>query len=384
MAADCAEPIQQTDKGTGVNSYRDIACQYCVEDLPGADRPGARLQKILDALQSGNPVTRLALEFLQRQDLEALHRLATGVLSYDRFRELALAEQSDRVAAAAIAKREREAEARARIAEKRVQEAALRARREEAQKKAEVEQLARESDPKYIAKQINRALCDRYRIHGFVEQRCIGRLMKILKTVDAGQRLSESDFVWLSTVAEAYFSNVLRSAYHLLEAAFFASEFKQKHDPWLAVNASSHYRKAGYANRAISLLSTVKLDKVKSAKLKSALCTTHGGAMRDLDRWDEALSLGEQAHELRSDDYRPCTLLGAIYMETGHYSLGQAWYAKAEERGAPTDHIDQELHHIFFHANKAKQEEMRAFLLNEDPRRYAWVNSKSKTPIRRN
>jgi hypothetical protein len=42
-------------------------------------------------------------------------------LSYDRFQESALAEQTDWIAAAAIAKREREAEERARIAEKRAE-----------------------------------------------------------------------------------------------------------------------------------------------------------------------------------------------------------------------------------------------------------------------
>ena len=62
-------------------------------------------------------------------------------------------------------------------------------------------------------------------------------------------------------------------------------------------------------------------------------------------------------------------------MEKGEYSLGRAWYAKAEERGATTDHIDQELRQIFFRANKAKQAELRVFLLNEDPYRYAWVNT---------
>ena len=45
--------------------------------------------------------------------------------------------------------------------------------------------------------------------------------------------------------------------------------------------------------------------------------------MRDLEHWDEALCLGEKAHALKADNYRPCTLLGAIHMETGNYSLGQ-------------------------------------------------------------
>jgi hypothetical protein len=97
--------------------------------------------------------------------------------------------------------------------------------------------------------------------------------------------------------------------------------------------------------------------------------------MRDLGRWNEALRLGEQAHG-SPDDYRPCTLLGAVHMEMGDYGLGQAWCAKAVERGATTDSVDQELRSIFFRAAQVKQAEMREFLLRQDPVRYAWVRPK--------
>ena len=66
-------------------------------------------------------------------------------------------------------------------------------------------------------------------------------------------------------------------------------------------------------------------------------------------------------------------------METGNYSVGQEWYAKAVERGATVDSVDQDLRNIFFRADKSKQAEMRAFLLSDDPVRYAWVTSRTKT-----
>jgi hypothetical protein len=89
------------------------------------------------------------------------------------------------------------------------------------------------------------------------------------------------------------------------------------------------------------------------------------------------LQLGEQAHAFRPDDYRPCTLLGAIHMETGNYPLGREWYEKAVERGATEDAVDQDLRHIYFRAERNKQMELRAFLLSEDPVRYAWVKAKA-------
>jgi len=202
--------------------------------------------------------------------------------------------------------------------------------------------------------------------------------MKILKSVDAGQRLTEEDFIWLSTTAEKYFSEELRAAYHRLEAEFFVNELEKTRDPWMAVNASAHYRKCNQARAAKSLLDTISVDHQRSPKLKAALCTTHGGVMRDLSRWDEAISLGERAHVLRPDDYRPCTLLGAIHMETGRYDLGQEWYAKAVERGATIKSVDQDLRTIFFRADPTKQADMRAFLLREDTVRYEWAKHQAK------
>ena len=347
------------------SSYRDTALRYCVDDLPGANLPGARLQNILDSLRLGKPVTPLALAFLQEQGLEALYRLSTGALPYDSFRELALAEQSVRVEAATAARLVREAEERAR-------EAAM-------WKKVEQARRARESDPKYIAKLKQKELRSRYGIHFYVEQDYFSQLMDILKRVDAGQRLSVEDFVWLSSVGEDYFTEELQAAYHRLEADFFAGEFKKTHDPWAAVNASGHYRKCNCAGKASSLLETINVEQQKSLKLKSALCTTHGGVMRDLGRRNEALQLGEKAHAFKPDDYRPCTLLGAVHYDMGNYHLGAEWFAKAVERGAKEEDVDQELRNIFFRIDSTKkQEEMRKFLLDHDPIRYAWVRSKAK------
>ncbi len=99
--------------------------------------------------------------------------------------------------------------------------------------------------------------------------------MNILRAVDANQRLSEDDVVWLSAAGEEYFSDQLRAAYHRLEADFFASEYQKTRDPWMAVNASGHYRKCDCARDADSLLGTINVEQLKSPK--ATLCTTRGG-----------------------------------------------------------------------------------------------------------
>jgi len=134
-----------------------------------------------------------------------------------------------------------------------------------------------------------------------------------------------------------------------------------------------------FARDADAILRTIRVEQQKSLKLKSALCTTHGGVMRDLKHWDEALRLGEKAHAFRPDDYRPCTLLGAVHMETGNCNLGWEWYDKAIKRGATVDSVDQDLRNIFFRANHAEQKEMSDFLLRIDPIRYEWARPKAKT-----
>ena len=347
-------------------SYREIAHHYCVEDLASASIPSSRLQQILECIRLGKPVTPLSAKFLQQQHLDALHRLAAGSLSYDQFLELARAEQTVRIEAATTARVAKEADDLAR-------QAAELARMENVYAQVEAARQIRESDPKYIAKIKNRELRNRYGLNHFVEEQCFSRLMAILRTADAGRRLSEDDFVWLSSVGEDYFSNELRVAYHRLEAEFFVSEFKKTMDPWSAVTASGHFRKGDSSREAHALLVNINVEQQKSAKLKAALCTTHGGAMRDMRQWDDALRLGERAHAFRPMDFRPCTLLGAIHMETGSFDLGQEWYAKAVERGATSESVDQDLRKIFFRAEPTRQAEMRAFLLNDDPVRYAWV-----------
>ena len=89
-------------------SHLETALHFCVQDLPGATIPCANLQKILETLRQAKPVTRLSLEFLKKHGLAALHSFAIGELSYERFRQLALAEQSLRIEAAMAASQARE------------------------------------------------------------------------------------------------------------------------------------------------------------------------------------------------------------------------------------------------------------------------------------
>lgn len=198
--------------------------------------------------------------------------------------------------------------------------------------------------------------------------------MGILRKLDSSRRLSDVDQVWLKGQGRDYASQEILHAHHRLEADHFLKEFRTTGDVWQLVNASGHLRKCEAAEEAHKLLTNIKDSAVKQIKLKAAVRTTHGGVMRDLRRYDAAFRLGEEAHELRPSDFRPCTLLGALYMETGNTWLGHEWYVKAEERGARTDSIESEIRSILRRMPLESRKEAISQLMSIDPLEYAWLS----------
>ncbi len=240
-------------------------------------------------------------------------------------------------------------------------------------KQFKLEAKVRNKDSKLRTKQST--LRDKYDLSFFIEKD-YPRLMKILQCVDNGKRLAESEVAWLHLDGDEYFTEKLKIRYHNNEAEFYVSEFKKRNDPWLAVNASSHYRKCGKSQVADVMLSDISLSNLKNTKLKSAIYTTQGGVKRDLKKFDDALILGEKAHNITKKDFRPCTLLGAVHMETGDYELGQKWYALAIKNGFSERAMDSELRSIFMRAKKSDKEALRVHLLKIDPKRYSWAKHK--------
>jgi hypothetical protein len=258
-------------------------------------------------------------------------------------------------------------------AEQKLKDVAMKARLRQTNERLAAEKRAFDNDPRNIAKAKQAKLKRKYDLSYFIEKRYFPKLMDILRRVDNGARLSEDEVVWLSTEGDEYYTQELREGFHKNEADFHAGEFKKSKDPWSAVNASSHYRKCNKANTADSMLRMIDVSILKNLKLKSALCTTHGGVKRDLKKYDQALGFGEQAHLLTPKDFRPCTLLGAVNIEIGHHDLGQSWFRKAVERGYSEKSVDRELRSIFMCAEKSKQDALRDHLLKMDPVRYSWA-----------
>lgn len=208
----------------------------------------------------------------------------------------------------------------------------------------------------------------------FIEPNHMRQMIRILEQVEAGTRVADADVVWL--VANDYRTYELKRTIHEIEARYFRKVFVETNNPWAAVNASSNFRKADKPSDALRLLDRIDIRKHPNRRLKSALCTTKGGALRDQKNYDAALQLATQAHNFDAKSFHPCTLLGAIYFETNNPVLGEKWFAMAEQRGATRDALDGEVRAILRRLSDDRREALIQHLLDADPVGYAWLAAK--------
>jgi hypothetical protein len=321
----------------------DIARYFHLDHF--ADAVCQPVSDILDALFRGRPLTDSELSQLKHNAPDYLFRLAFGQLTLDAYNGLARAAEAEVIA------------------------------RKARQEAVEAARIARESDPEHIAMMQTQILYKKYGV-SLIHQSKMPRMTNLLRQIDAGNRLPDEEFAWLSTEMKRHFTVQMRETYHRLEAEFHADQYRISQDPWNAINASGHYRKCNRSETALELLDSIAHDRLKHSKVKSAVLTTRGGVMRDLGRRSEAIQMGEKAHALMPRDYRPCTLLGAVHMEQHEFERGHEWYVKAQERGAPEQGIDSELRSIFQRMDLNGREAMKRFLLAEDSHRYGWLNEK--------
>ena len=356
------------------DKHKELAQKYHVDDIASALVPSTSISNFLGELETSK-ISMMSRRFLAKNKFIALERFANGTINFDEYELLAKQEKVIRIQ---IIEKEKQEEA----ARKEKFQLELKTKYELQRKVERERQKALEKDPNYIRKQKLIKLKQKYDLGFYIEKNDYNRLMSLIDKIDKGHRTTPEDIIWLTLsrydLYRGYFTDPLNKKYHKNEAEHIIKEYEVKKDHWLAVNASSHYRKASEPKNAISILSKIKLDSITNKKLKSAICTTHGGALRDIAEWTNAINLGEIAHSFTPDNFRPCTLLGAIYMETSHFELGQEWYRKAIDRGFSEKSVDDEIKSIFKKADKNQKEALRNYLLKLDAHRYRWVNNKNQ------
>lgn len=194
-------------------------------------------------------------------------------------------------------------------------------------------------------------------------------LYNIFKRIKTGKRFSKEDIIWLRD--KDFLRDKLQMEYNKREVKFYLNEYAEKKTLWSLVNASAHLRKIENSKKAIDLINNINFKKIKNMNLKSALVITQGGAYRDLGKLDEALKNAEKGHNYNPSSFHPCTLLGAIYYETGRLDLGRKWFSKAEENGAQINSIDSEILSIFKRTKGKERAKLKEHLLKIDSYRYS-------------
>lgn len=352
------------------DNYLTLAKRFWVDDMPGSSVSGSRLSNLLATFAQGKPLSALGLRFLTENGLKSLAQFVAGDISESQFLRLAPIEQSSRVAAAAEHQKSLEQQ-------RKVEQEAAEARHATMMARFHAERLQRESDPKFIARQKSRVLRENYGVDGFVDELDFSQLMAILRKLDSARRLSEEEAVWLKSEGREYATEEILLAHNRMEADYYLGAFRKTGDVWQLVNASGHLRKCDASQEAHDLLEKIQDGALKQAKLRSAVRTTHGGVMRDLGRYNEALKLADEAHRLLPNSFRPCTLLGALNIEMGNIALGHEWYSKAEERGAKAGSIESEIRSLLGRMPPEKRESVIGQLLSIDPAQYAWLRKKT-------
>lgn len=366
---------------TYLDDMRKDAVFYCVDHIESSMIPHSMLHKIIQKLKTkqNDSLTLPEKAYLIRQNLNALHSLVEGKISFNQYKKEVVNDrikhqeslEAERLRLEKI--KELELIQFKKQQEKLVQERKVREQTERERRKK------LESDPKYVDRQKEKNLIKKYGIYLYDNaDKHRSNLINILKLLDNNQRLSEQDAIWLNSEGRQFFTDKVKIKFHRIEADFYINGYKATQSHWYAINASSQLRKAKASEEAEKFLENTKISLSKNKKLLSAYFTTLGGVKRDIKKVDTAIECGVKAHENNSQDYRPCTLLGAIYMENHKYSSGHDWYSKARDRGAPEKSINADLRSILLKLDKSKRIEMIANLLKKDPYLYGWLKSMPK------
>lgn len=210
-------------------------------------------------------------------------------------------------------------------------------------------------------------------------------LFVILEKIEAKERLSDDNVVWLEgekwcrpNYQDRVFNwkNKIFLTHHTNEALLYEAEFQRTKNQRNRVEASSHWRKADQPQRALEQTSNLSLiQSLKDNDLKAALLTTRGGALRDLDQLDDSEKCALEAKAFNPKKHYPYTLLGALCYDTRRYEEGDKWFEEAVKRGAKPNDQDAEIRRILNKKKGKDRQSMIDHLLKKDPVRFEWVSN---------
>ena len=190
------------------------------------------------------------------------------------------------------------------------------------------------------------------------------KLASIFSKLELEERVDDDELRWLN---EYRLSKLL--------AIIHQRDFEWSGDPWSAVKASAFYREAHEPGAALALTRKVLDFELQwwNQRLRSAIRTTRGGALRDLGDLDSAEEVAHEAASISPSSFQPHNLLGAIYFQMGFPEQGYGHFERARELGASTHGQEHEMRQALQRASRQERADVAAYLLNRDPERFRWA-----------
>lgn len=241
--------------------------------------------------------------------------------------------------------------------------------KELAEKKAQVDELLKKQLAAEQAYQASHIDFNDFGIHCVKKSSRVDKLLSQLRK----KPITQEEMAWLSDVG--FYNELIEQKNHIQLAHQHYQNWKQKNMPWELVNASAAYRKGGELNKIRKTLNEQYpfTHSGKDKKLKSALLTTFGGVCRDQEDFTRGIELGHEAHKVTPLNFRPCTLLGAIYLSTGEFDLGHEWYGKAKDRGFTQNAYDNDIKSVYFRASDEIKSRLKQNLIATG-HKYDWLS----------
>lgn len=190
-------------------------------------------------------------------------------------------------------------------------------------------------------------------------------LYPILLQIDEGELLNEEEVRWLES----------HGLYATL-AIYEEKEYRRSRDAWMLIRASSYWRRAKEARRAVKASEHLLAEHFASGtpSFRSAVLTTRGGAFRDLDDLDAAERCAREAIDHKRTSHHPYNLLGAIHWQRGEAEEGDECFVRAQELGRiPQYQERKERERALEVAGPQQREAVAKYLLEKNPSKYGWA-----------
>lgn len=218
---------------------------------------------------------------------------------------------------------------------------------------------------------------------GYIDSSKFTKLMPILIRLYNKKRINEEQKVFLliekDEFGDSYFDyENIYTQYHLIEGDYYLKEFQKHKDIWKLINASSHFRKANQSEKVKKYLENIDKKLLSSLKIESAYLTTYSAVNRDLGNLSRALDLANTAHMKQETDYRPCTLLGAIYFDLQNIEKGHEWFKKAQNLGADNNILLSEIKSLYLKASKEYKVKLEEHFKYANKEIFDWIRTQQK------